>query len=71
MAVIEGNVYVDDGATSVDTFDGATSGNIVTVNPVDVNVPDTYIVTYDVSDATGNPAVTEALWRFYRAALPL
>ena len=51
MAVIEGNVYVDDGATPVDTFDG----NIVTVNRVDVNVPDTYIVTYDMSDATGNP----------------
>ncbi|MDP6512603.1 MAG: DUF5011 domain-containing protein [SAR202 cluster bacterium] len=55
--VIEGDIYVDDGATAFDNVDGDITANIVTVNPVDVNIPASYTVTYDVSDAAGNAAV--------------
>ena len=48
--------YVDAGATALDDVDGDISGQIVTVNPVDVNTAGDYTVTYDVSDLTGNPA---------------
>jgi hypothetical protein len=49
--------YTDAGAAAHDTFDGDITGNIVTVNPVDVNTAGTYTVTYDVSDAADNNAV--------------
>ena len=48
--------YVDAGATASDTLDGDLTAAIITVNPVDVNVPGTYVVTYDVSDASLNAA---------------
>jgi len=52
-----GSVYVDDGATALDNYDGDLSGSIVTVNPVNTSVLGAYIVTYDVSDSSGNAAV--------------
>ena len=51
-----GSVYTDAGATAFDIYDGDKTSNIVTVNPVNVNVVGTYIVTYDVSDLNGNAA---------------
>jgi hypothetical protein len=48
--------YIDAGATASDICDGNITSKIVTVNPVDANTPGTYTVTYDVSDASGNPA---------------
>jgi hypothetical protein len=51
-----GNTYTDAGATAVDDVDGDLSGNISTVNNVDVNTVGVYTVTYDVSDAGGNAA---------------
>lgn len=49
--------YTDDGATASDLCDGSLTASIVTVNPVDTSIPDTYIVTYNVADASGNNAV--------------
>lgn len=49
--------YVDAGATCLDNFDGVCDGSIVTVNPVNTNIVDTYIVTYDHQDTSGNDAV--------------
>ncbi|MEL0457595.1 immunoglobulin-like domain-containing protein, partial [Flavobacteriaceae bacterium SZ-1-7] len=53
-----GDTYNEQGATATDNIDGDISGNIViggdAVNPA---VAGTYVVTYDVSDAAGNPAV--------------
>ncbi|MBQ4820606.1 immunoglobulin-like domain-containing protein [Aquimarina sp. MMG016] len=56
--VIEGgSIYNDAGATASDSFDGDITASIVTVNPVDTSVLTSYTVTYNVSDAAGNPAV--------------
>ena len=51
-----GDTYVDDGATAFDETDGDLTSSIVTVNPVDPNTEDTYIVTYNVSNSQGNHA---------------
>ena len=52
-----GTAYVDPGATASDDTDGVISGSIVTdASNVDVNTLGTYQVTYNVSDAAGNPA---------------
>ena len=55
-SISAGTVYNDAGATASDIVDGDLTGSIVTVNPVDVNVPATYTVTYNVSDAATNAA---------------
>ena len=51
-----GTPYDDEGATANDTFEGDLTADILTVNPVNSAVVDTYTVTYDVSDSSGNPA---------------
>ncbi len=51
-----GSVYVDDGATALDNYDGDLTGSIVTVNPVDTSAVGVYVVTYDASDSSGNAA---------------
>ena len=55
--VSEGDAYVDAGATATDVEDGNLTGDIVTINPVDVDVPGTYIVRYRVTDSGGLQAV--------------
>jgi|GEM_PF-3568656 len=49
-------VYVDAGATALDAVDGDLTAAIVTGDPVDTGALGDYTVTYDVSDAAGNPA---------------
>ena len=56
-SVEHGTVYVDAGATAVDNIDGDISGNIVPTSTVNTNAVGTYTVTYNVSDAAGNPAI--------------
>ena len=51
-----GTTYSDAGATATDNIDGNITGNITTVNPVNVNTEGTYTITYNVSDAAGNNA---------------
>ncbi|MCF7561630.1 DUF5011 domain-containing protein [Sabulilitoribacter multivorans] len=52
-----GGVYTEEGATATDNIDGDISANIVIGgDTVDTNTPGTYLVTYNVSDAAGNPA---------------
>src|SRR3989344_5663001 len=55
--VTQGTPYIDAGATALDDVDGDISANIVTVNPVNTAVVGAYTVTYNVSDAAGNPAI--------------
>ena len=52
-----GTPYTDAGATASDDVDGDISGAIVAVNPVNPAVSGLYTVTYNVSDAAGNPAL--------------
>jgi hypothetical protein len=49
--------YTDAGATAMDNCGGNITGSIVTNNPVNTNVPNTYTVTYNVLDACTNAAV--------------
>ncbi|MFA5878471.1 MAG: immunoglobulin-like domain-containing protein [Candidatus Staskawiczbacteria bacterium] len=56
VSVSFGGPYNDAGATALDDVDGDITANIVTVNPVNVNVAGTYIVTYNVLDSSGNAA---------------
>ena len=56
VTVEVGFTYTDEGATAEDDVDGDITVNIVTVNLVNTAVLGTYTVTYDVSDAAGNPA---------------
>ena len=48
--------YTDAGATADDLDDGDLTEQIVIVNGVDVLLPDTYFVTYNVTDSDGNEA---------------
>ena len=51
------DLYTDAGATALDNYDGDITAGIVTVNPVNKDVIGAYTVTYNVSDAAGNPAI--------------
>ena len=48
--------YLDDGATGIDSVDGDLTSSILLVNPVDLNHPGRYVLTYDLTDASGNVA---------------
>ena len=50
------NVYVDEGATAYDNIDGDLTTQIITVNPVDTSQIGDYVVTYNVTDSSGNQA---------------
>ncbi|MFA5126419.1 MAG: immunoglobulin-like domain-containing protein [Patescibacteria group bacterium] len=52
-----GDSYTDAGATASDDIDGDISANIVLSGTVNTSTVGAYILTYDVSDAAGNPAV--------------
>jgi hypothetical protein len=54
--ICTGATYTDAGATAADNCDGDLIASIITNNPVNTLLAATYIVTYNVSDAAGNPA---------------
>ena len=56
MTVEAGTDYSDLGAVATDSFEGDLTGNIQVSNLVDVRKTGQYVVTYDVSDASGNKA---------------
>ena len=52
--------FSDPGATATDAADGDLTGSIVVGGDVvNTNVAGTYIITYNVSDSGGNPAITQ------------
>ena len=52
------DVYTDAGATAIDDVDGDITANIVTINSVNTALSGSYAVTYNVSDAAANAAIT-------------
>ncbi len=56
VSVELGTTYTDAGATCSDDTDGDISSQIVTTNPVDTNVAQTYTVGYTCTDAASNSA---------------
>ncbi|MBA3564764.1 MAG: S8 family serine peptidase [Gammaproteobacteria bacterium] len=53
-----GQMFDDPGATATDNVDGDLTSEIVTTGEVDTQTPGTYTVSYNVTDAAGNPAAT-------------
>ena len=52
-----GDIYTEQGATATDDKDGDITASIITAgDTVDTNTAGAYIITYNVSDAAGNPA---------------
>ena len=56
ITVEVGSTYTDFGATASDNYDGDITADIVTVNNVNVNTAGQYVVTYNVTDSSGNEA---------------
>ena len=56
ITIFKGTTYNDLGATASDDVDGDITNKIIIVNPVNINMEGTYIITYNVSDMAGNPA---------------
>ena len=53
-----GGVYVEQGATASDNYDGDISGSIlIDASAVNTGIIGPYNVTYDVSDSSANPAI--------------
>jgi len=60
-AVVEvecGDAYVDAGATAADNCGGDLTGSIAVSGDVNADAPGTYQVSYNVSDGSGNAALT-------------
>jgi hypothetical protein len=51
-----GTPYVEPGYTASDTYDGDITGNVVVTGTVNHAIPGSYILRYNVSDSSGNPA---------------
>lgn len=49
-------VYTDAGATASDNYYGDITASIIVVNPVNTLLVGNYVITYDVTDASGNSA---------------
>ena len=56
ITVEVGSTYTDLGATASDNYDGDITADIVTVNNVNVNTAGQYVITYNVTDSSGNDA---------------
>ena len=53
-----GSTYVDAGATAFDTYNGNITSSIIVTGSVNTNTIGIYTITYNVSDTSGNAAVT-------------
>lgn len=52
------STFVDPGATAVDIVDGDLTASIMVSGTVDTSVPGDYVLTYSVTDSSGNNAST-------------
>ncbi|WP_400072483.1 immunoglobulin-like domain-containing protein [Zobellia russellii] len=52
-----GDTYVDPGYSATDNVDGDITGSVIVGGVVNTGVPGDYVVTYDVNDIAGNPAI--------------
>lgn len=59
IVLTEGDTFTDPGCTASDNVDGDITGKIVVTGAVDTQVPDTYTLTYTVSDGWGNTVSTQ------------
>lgn len=52
ITIVKNSSYIEAGASASDNLDGDISLNISTINPVNTAVIGSYIVTYNVDDAS-------------------
>ena len=57
ILVEKGSVYIDQGATALDSHDGSLTDSMVTTGNVDTNTAAAYTIRYNVSDPSGNDAI--------------
>ena len=57
ILVEKGSVYIDQGATALDSHDGSLTDSMVTTSNVDTNTAAAYTIRYNVSDPSGNDAI--------------
>lgn len=58
LTIEQGSTYQEPGATATDDRDGDVTANILRTGTVNTNVAGRYTLSYNVSDAAGNRAVT-------------
>jgi VCBS repeat-containing protein len=56
--ILVGTTYTDAGATALDDIDGDLSSRVVAGGNVDTKTLGIYTITYNVSDLSGNPAIS-------------
>lgn len=56
--LIQGEAYVELGAKAIDDRDGDITSSIIISGSVDTGSPKTYVLSYSVSDSSGNPAAS-------------
>jgi hypothetical protein len=56
LTICQGTTYQDPGASASDNCDGDITSSIQADNPVNINQPGNYTVTYNVRDRAGNQA---------------
>lgn len=56
MRLYQGDVWSDPGVTATDNIDGDISAGVTVTGTVDPATAGSYVLTYNVSDAMGNPA---------------
>lgn len=56
VSIYEGEAFTDTGATAFDSFEGDLTEEILVSGGVDIDVPGTYTMTYNVQDSSGNVA---------------
>ncbi|MDP2897495.1 MAG: DUF5011 domain-containing protein [bacterium] len=56
VALEVGTAYVEPGYTATDNYDGEITSSVTVSGEVNPTVPDTYVLSYNVSDSSGNPA---------------
>src|SRR4051812_38278444 len=59
VSITPGAAYTDAGATLTDDITGAVSDIVATDNPVDVNTPGLYMVTYEAANANGFKTIVQ------------
>ncbi|MBI4068087.1 DUF5011 domain-containing protein [Candidatus Kaiserbacteria bacterium] len=61
ISMEQGSTYFEAGASATDIVDSDISANIIITNPVNTNVPNTYTITYSITDSSGNSTSTERI----------
>ncbi len=57
ITIYVGDTYVEPGYTAIDTYDGNITDKVKVKNNIDINIPGSYTIEYQVEDSSGNSTV--------------